>query len=178
MLTVLTLLLLSGCATESAHGKVSTSIPTTRYTSDVVTFTHPTSWVATISHAGTSESTNLVILSNQAWNNPCNPSATNCQGSAERQLGARGVWIQWATAGVLGTEYAGRSVTVSGRPAHELVSKPGECKDFGAQETVSLVVGSLAQGNFFTMLACLRGPDLTQLVAQVDAMVSSAAFHT
>lgn len=170
--------LMCACSTDNAQSTPPTSVPTVRYTSDQITFTHPTAWAAANFTVSTSQSHGLVALSNQTMSTSC-LTTLRCHGWALHQLNAMGTVVGWLGVGMAGwtiSDAPGRSITVGGLPARELISNPGVCKAIGADETIELQVASKTLSNFYAMEACLRGPNLAQHVAEVDAMVSSTTF--
>lgn len=150
---------------------------------NVLGFEHPACWATVHYRETSSSSSSLVDLSNQQMHNPCKQvfrpkTGIVCTWPLGR-MKARGVLVMWSTNGSPGWTLAkapGRSITVGGREAHEQVARPGLCSSIGGQESISVDIAAASTSNYDAMTACLRGPGLTQTVAEVNRMLSSASW--
>lgn len=163
----------SGPASVSAH-----------YTSESIAFTHPLSWRASNFNEASSMEASLVVLSNQELHTPCSNTKSASEvkvscGWPLHHLNANGIMAEWSELGwPSGTlaKVPGGSLIVGGLPAREQTSKSGECSTIGGTETISLVVARNMPANFYQLIACLRGPNLTENREQVNRMISSTTF--
>jgi hypothetical protein len=146
---------------------------------------YPQKWRSANFTLGSSMSSSLAILSNQAMHNPCMSSTTatgsetSCHGWPIDQLHPGGIFVEWDAAGSPGWSLGnqrGKAIEVGGLPAREQSARPGFCSDMGASETISLVIAARSPSNYFQMTACLKGPALSQLDREVTSMVKSARF--
>src|SRR5207244_12598438 len=64
------------------------------------------------------------------------------------------------------------NTTISGHPARVEREAPGGCSDIGADVTITADIARPTSGHF-TMRACLRGPGVDAMAAQVYAMLNS-----
>ncbi len=189
------LLLVSSCTTgsvasrESATSTTTTSVTqvhyqSTEYQSPEVRFAHPVAWTATHFDEVSTFTDSIVYLSNQAMMSPCTTTyskrgeTVSC-GWAIHHLNANGVMVEWsavADPGGPGRTVPGRSIKVGGLPAHEVTDTADTC-GIGASESVSITVArKFSTSSFYDMMACLRGPELGQEIAEVQDMISSTTF--
>lgn len=155
-----------------------------------VRFEYPSCWRAAVYDEVTSFSRSIVDLSNETMHAPCT-SRTSASGTTTvcrsplTSLAPDGVLVRWSSDGfprwTLDTQ-PGSSLTVGGRPAREQISGSGTlsatmCGPIGADEMISVVVARpSAADNFYSMIACLRGPDTTEAASEVQAMLASTTF--
>lgn len=151
-------------------------------TSDgTVSFDYPATWKqAAYTQVGTFSSS-ITYLSTEPLRNAC--SATGCNGeTAVRNLSPNGVLVSWSETsfpflapGQSGLSSApGQPTTVAGRAAKlHIGGLDGACPHISAQEVFSVVIAGSGPYNWFTMSACLRGPDLGSLEGEIKAMLKS-----
>ena len=146
-----------------------------------LTFTHPVAWreqpfVAT----GTFESL-ITYLSPLSLADPCTTvvagggETTTCHEPVNR-LPPGSVLVTWTNYGAphpSGTpEITAPNTTISGRPARVERQAPGDCSDIGADVTITADIARPTSSHL-TMRACLRGPGVDAMAAQVRAMLDS-----
>ncbi len=152
------------------------------YSNDFLTFRHPADWRPYAFHlTGVLHFDPMLYVSTQPATNPCRTQAgaTTC-GWPVQKLAAGGVLIVWENRGYPGWSLQtvpGKSVTVDGRAAKRVVSRPGRCGAIGADETVDVQIARALPSNWTEFTACLRGPNLSASEQQVDALLQSTRFH-
>jgi hypothetical protein len=150
------------------------------YDGNGLRFDYPDCWTATHNVEASTFSTSLIDLSNEALRDPCTTTASSSAcGWPLTNLAADGVLVRWSSSGSPGwslQQAPGPSLTISGLPAREQVSQPGDCGTIGADETIAVEVARTVPYNYYAMTACLRGPDLTQAASQVQQMLTSTTF--
>ena len=88
--------------------------------------------------------------------------------------------VIWQNEGYPGWSLAtaqGSRLTVGGRPARRVASKPGECSAVNADETISVEIARPDRGNLTSVVACLRGPDLARAETRFAAVLATTRFH-
>jgi len=122
----------------------------------------------------------MLYLSTQPGHNPCrqNGDVTSCSWPVDR-LDSNGVLVVWENQGYPGWRLApqpGTSVSVDGRPAKQVVKRPGDCGTIGADETVSIQIARPVDSNWTAFTACLRGPNLAGHEQEIKALLASTRF--
>jgi hypothetical protein len=167
------------------------------YDSEGVRFDYPSCWKAATDDEETSFSTSLVDLSNQTMHAPCT-TTTSPPGRARpgiagkttvcrlplSRLAPHGILVRWSANGFPLwnlDQQPGTPLTVGGRPAREQISGRATlastiCASIGADEAISVVVAETYRYDFYSMTACLRGPDTAVGASQVRAMLASTTF--
>jgi len=146
-------------------------------------FDHPRAWNEFHYEETTSFSNAIVFLSNGPLHDPCNPSmsspgyagSTTCHYPI-KSLRPGGVVVSWSSGGIfVGPEIPHPNTTISGEPADVTTARPGDCAQYGGQETITAAIRE-DQDHEFDMMACLRGPGLARNAALVQRMLRSV--HT
>jgi len=142
-----------------------------------LTFEYPGTWAARQYDDQSSFSTLIVFLSNQPMIPPCNDGGC---GLAVKRLNRGGVLAWWSEWGMPGWAFdknaKGESLTVGGRRA-TLVIKPG-CHQIGGRVFMQAVVERpQVPDNWYELDACIRGPGVDQIEAQVRALLASTRFR-
>lgn len=133
---------------------------------------YPAHWTANTTPVVTMFSTNIVFLSNEAAQVPCEmglPQPPACLAG----LAPGGIYVDWDAGGRPGLSLRGRRLEVGGVAAGEIRwDGRGYCPLAHVQRSVYLL--ALTQGfNGYEMVACLRGPGLRREEAEVAQMISS-----
>lgn len=172
----------SGCGGGggTARAVIKDPPPLVKYSSSVLSFTHPGAWTAySFQWPGELHFRPLVYLSTQAVHNPCltKGKTTTC-GFPLGQLHPGGVLITWNAgdpfAGSLGQ---GSKVQVGGRPARRVDTAGGICRRIGADKTIDVRIATTPlPSSPLEFTACLRGPGLAQNLKRVDALLASTKF--
>jgi hypothetical protein len=172
-------LLLAGAAPMPSSGDASAFAT---YRGAFVSFRHPGEWKAYVfPGAQTFHEQQLVDLSTQPARNPCSAQSVvpSCGWPVDR-LRPGGVLVVWQNEGYPGWSLAtaqGSRLTVGGRPAKRIASKPGQCSAVKADETISVEIARPDPGNLTTVVACLRGPNLAAAESRFAAVLASTRFH-
>lgn len=112
---------------------------------------------------------------------PCDayPNGLKC-GWPVDQLEPGHVLVEWAISGLPNwtlSSFPGKTRTVGGQPAREAITRPGECGNIQADETITVEIPSPAAiYNWFSMTACLRSPQEMQSASQVQRMLDTVAL--
>jgi hypothetical protein len=178
---------LLACVAAALVGAVPAASPAAApaaatYRGAFLSFRHPVEWRAYVfPGAQTLHGRQLVDLSTEPARNPCTsgPGFPSC-GWPIRRLGPGGALVVWENEGYPGWSLAtaqGSRLTVGGRPARRIASKPGQCSAVGADETISVEIARADPGNLTTVLACLRGPDLARAETRFAAVLATTRFH-
>jgi len=157
------------------------------YRNSFVTFQYPAAWSPSVWDAPRQvlHFHPIVYLSTQPTHNPCRtlPAAgggtsITCGWPIDR-LAPGGVVIRWEYQGspsaLLG-DFPGLSTRVGGRNAKLLTRRPGDCRDLGADETISVAIARPMPSNWTAVDACLRGPNLAAHERQLRALLASTRF--
>jgi hypothetical protein len=123
----------------------------------------------------------MLYLSTQPGHDPCKQSGsvTSCSWPVDH-LDSNGVLVVWENQGYPGwtlSTQSGKSLNVGGRPAKQVVSRPGDCGKIGADETVSVQIARpQVASNLTSFTACLRGPNLSDQEKEITALLASTRF--
>ena len=153
--------------------------PTARFSAMGLSFRYPATWRSVTPRAGLSDFPALIVyLSTIRLTGTC--VASNSTGRiAEtcaypvRVLPPGGVLTRWNANGSPAWHMPEANTTVAGRRAVETRTAVGWCAVLGATETITIVIPRSAPGHWYQMDACLRGPGLPRLEAQIKSMLSS-----
>ncbi|HVV36468.1 MAG TPA: hypothetical protein VHC63_07665 [Acidimicrobiales bacterium] len=135
----------------------------TAFTGHGLTFRAPGTWKA---QAFASEPHLVTYLSDATLHDPCH--ASSCADPIDT-LPRNSVLVAWYD-GPNG-RVAKENLRVGGQPAHKTYRRNG-CPGIGDEE-ITVRFHNAARTTTYTMNACLRGPDLNHLRAQVDDMLAS-----
>jgi len=155
----------------------------TTYNSGTFRFRYPASWTARNYHLVSSMAAVLVDVSNQVMHVPCTTTSSGTATTSRctwpvKHLGPGGIWLEWTVAGNPSPYMPrprGVPVTIGGRPSHQVVSRPGECRLIGGTETISVQI-PVNNDNTYEIRVCLRGPNLARTIRQVQAIFDSVSF--
>lgn len=143
------------------------------------TFAHPAAWGSATYDVMSSFSTVVVYLSTAELSDPCERALgmTNCMREAVGGLGPSGLLVEWTHWGFPGWTFdptAGTGATIGGRAA-TVADLPADerCRKVDGEAIVSATIPMQVESNWVEMRACLRGPGLDRLRAQVAAMLDS-----
>jgi hypothetical protein len=140
-----------------------------------LTFEYPASWTARHYDDQSTMSTAIVFLSDQRMTSPCQDGGC---GLPLRHLnrGAVLVWTEWGFPDwSFDKDAKGQPLTVGGRRARLLI-EPG-CHQVGGEVSMKAVVERpQAPDNWYELDACIRGPGVDQVEAQVRALLASTRF--
>ena len=169
--------LLAAWATASSH----TTQASTAFGNGFVTFRYPASWSATVWKEHVLHFDPMVYLSTErSQHDPCRSDGANTVcGWPVTRLDRNGLIVKWENRGFPGTNvgtFPGKTTLIGGRPARVSISRPGTCRDVGADETISVAIARPLQSNWTQVDACLRGPDISTLEQQVHELLGSARF--
>ncbi len=148
-------------------------------------FEYPGRWGAAQFNNVSSFSNAIVYLSTEPLFDPCvrQLNSVTCGSPLRGDLGTDGVFLDWTHWGFPGREFdsaggalieiAGRRATVKNGPASD------GCADIvGDAERLVTIEEPDVQSNWLEMTACLRGPDLDLIGAELDAMLASVRWLT
>jgi hypothetical protein len=154
-----------------------------------LTFEYPRSWTARTTDEQSSFATYLVYLSNQSMVAPCRTTSsgpagetfsTEC-GLPVKHLEPGGVlawWTEWGWPDWSFDKNAnGQPLTVAGRRAKLTVTMKPECHRIDGDAFMKTVVERpQAPDNWYEFDACIRGPGVDHVEAQVRALLASTRF--
>jgi hypothetical protein len=150
---------------------------------DNISFEYPGNWGEAQFEVVSSFSSAVVFLSTSPLSDPCDrrPNSIECVRSAVAALAPNGLLVEWSTHGFPGWTFdpaKGRLILVGGRRATLEDVEPGDdCRRVeGDRSIVVTVDDGRAPGNWLEMRACLRGPSLDVLRAQIQAMVATVRW--
>jgi hypothetical protein len=152
------------------------------YAQNGIRFEYPSCWRTAHYNDPSTMSQSMVYVSSGPTLDPCTRQGASGElrcATPIALLGPDGVLVEWSEGGfpgwTLGSQ-GGIPLQVGGLPAREVVNRPGSCSDIGADATVDIEVGRSVRYNFYGAVACLRGPDLPALQAEIDRVVLSVSF--
>ncbi len=155
------------------------------YRNEFVTFKYPAAWAPSVFTEQTLHFHPMVYLSTQPTHDPCRTtqsagggSTTACSWPVGR-LAPGGVVVLLENRGAPGAtlaNFAGQPIRIGGRSAKLSTQKPGTCRALGAEATVSVTIARPLPSNWTALQACLRGPNVTEQLRQVRALLSSMRF--
>ena len=169
----------AGCGASAASTGKAAQLASFR--NAFVEFTYPSTWAASEPAAGGALHVQpMVYLSVQRTSDPCRTQgATVACGWPIRHLRPGGVLIEWENRGYPGWTLAsmpGTALSIDGRPARRVVSRPGICGTIGADESVQIAVARPLPDNWTAVTACLRGPNIEASEDKLAALLASARF--
>ena len=183
---VLASIVLAACGNGPSPVPAATpSAPATgHFAGDVLSFDYPGKWGDASFDVTSSFSTVLVFLSTAPLSDPCDRTASviACVRNPVTALESNGVLVEWSRQSFPGWTFdptKGRLTTVGGRQAtlEQSVPSEGPCQEIGGErELVVTIVDPTPDMNWTGMRACLRGPSLDDLQAQVEAMLASVTW--
>ena len=178
-------LLLAGCgATPPASWVVPTAPAQSHFDSGVLSFDYPGAWSAARFDVVSSFSTVIVYLSTSPLADPCDrtPDSMACTRLAVSALAPDGILVAWSRRSWASWAFdatKGRLLAVAGRRATIEQLDPGQgCRAVGGtRELVVTIDDPTPDWNWTEAWACLRGPSLDALQAQVDAMLATVKWN-
>ena len=149
-----------------------------------VAFDYPAEWTAAHFDVTTSFSSSIVYLSTSPLSDPCDrgPNSIQCGWAAASGLAPDGVLVEWSRNGFPGWTFdptKGQPFNVSGRTATlEDVAAADSCKGIGGEREVVVTIDDpVPDQNWTELRACLRGPNLADLSAQLGAMLGTVRWQ-
>jgi hypothetical protein len=149
-----------------------------------LSFDYPAEWAAAHFDVTSSFSNSIVYLSTSPLSDPCDraPNSIQCVRAAAAALAPDGVLVEWSRNGFPGWTFdptkgqrfdvSGRAATIEDLPAVE------SCKAIGGERQVVVTIDDpVADMNWTEVQACLRGPNLADLRAQVGAMLETIRWQ-
>jgi hypothetical protein len=179
---VLASLALAACRADVSP---SPSTPAFQHFEDeALSFDYPGSWNGATFPVVSSFSNVLVYLSTAPLSDPCDRTANSiaCVRLAVAGLGPDGVLVEWSREAFPGWTFdpsRGRLTTVGGRRAtiEQVDPSEGACQTIGGErELVVTIDDPTPDMNWTEMRACLRGPSLDRLQAQIEEMLATVAW--
>ena len=187
VLSVLSSLALVACGTSPSAppGATASTLGLDRFDGESLSFAYPDAWRAARFEVVSSFSHLLVYLSTAAMSDPCDrtPNSIACVRSAVSALGPDGILVEWSGHGFPGWTFdptKGRPMLVDGRRAtlEHVDPSGGHCQAIGGERELLVTIDDpTADMNWTEMRACLRGPSLDGLQAQVESMLASVTWR-
>lgn len=151
-----------------------------RYRTHQLSFVYPASWRRTDCRREVTDFAGTIVYLGSS--SP--PRCTRHGWLHQPRLRRDGVIVMWGDYAFPGASslrrFAGRRIRVGGQPARIAVQPPSEgalgepCSKVGATRTVKVVIRFAQTAyNWWTMTACLRGPNLSTREAQIRRMLAS-----
>ncbi|MGO9873913.1 MAG: hypothetical protein ACLPVY_08945 [Acidimicrobiia bacterium] len=132
-------------------------------------------------------SSSIIFLGTAAIHDPCTTTyysngqleGISCS-YAIKSLRPGDVFVSWFTIANAGGGPAipHPNTKIAGRLADVTTERPGQCSQFGGQETITADIAEPPLDDKYEMLACLRGPNLAREDALVRRMLSSVHIRT
>jgi hypothetical protein len=145
-----------------------------------LTFEYPASWR---SHAWTADVSSFSALiddlSTSELRNPCTVThrpgvTTSTCGLPVRALAPGGILVEWSDIGSPVWHLPKTNLMVGGHQASERITGGGWCTTMlGGTTTIEVMIARTQPANFYGMTACLRGPGISGLEAEISAMLKS-----
>jgi hypothetical protein len=145
-----------------------------------LTFEYPASWR---SHAWTADVSSFSALiddlSTSELRNPCTVThrpgvTTSTCGLPVRALAPGGILVEWSDIGSPVWHLPKTNLMVGGHQASERITSGGWCTTMlGGTTTIEVMIARTQPANFYGMTACLRGPGISGLEAEISAMLKS-----
>lgn len=181
-------LTLAACTGDITPAWLTPSPPPFRHFDDQgLSFDYPGTWNKAQFVVISSFSNVIVDLSTAPLADPCDrtPGSIACVRSAVAALEPDGVLVEWTRRSWPGWTFdptAGRPTQVGGRRATlQTFDSPPDasgCQGIGAECALLVTIDDpTPDWNWTEMRACLRGPALDALRAQVDAMLGSVTWN-
>jgi len=148
-----------------------------------MSFDYPANWETFTVPPSSTHFQVITYLSTQGLSDHCDrlPNLISCERMPVGHLGLDGVFVDWSANSFFGAEFdpsRGIPLRVGGRRATlEHVDAGESCHSIGADRALRMRTDEWAPDNWNTMTACLRGPDLDYLQAQIEAMLDSVEWH-
>ena len=182
---ILALVVIAGCsATPAPSGADGIPGPTRHLVAPEVSFDYPGSWREGHFDVVSSFSSSIVYLSTSRLADPCDRGANSiaCVREATAALDPNGVLVEWSHHGFPGWTFdptKGQRVAVAERAATVEEAAPSNpCRSIGGEREMTVTIDDpAADSNWVEVRACLRGPDLDPIRAQIGAMLASVAWH-
>jgi hypothetical protein len=152
---------------------------------EVLSFDYPGAWRHATFAVMSSFSSVLVYLSTAPLSDPCDRTQDSvaCIRQAVSGLGPDGVLVEWSRDSFPGWTFdptQGQLMTVGGRRATLEQADPVDeaCQSIGGErELVATIDDPTPDQNWTGMRACLRGPSLDGLEAQIQAMLAAVTWN-
>ena len=177
-------LMACGTSPSSAPAATSSAPPLRHYQGDELAFDYPAGWSDAKFAVMSSFSTVLVYLSTAPLSDPCDrtPNSIACIRNAVSALGQDGVLVEWSRQSFPGWRFdptKGRLAMIAGKAAtfEEVALTQGGCQAIGGERELVVTIDDVTPDmNWTEMRACLRGPSLDGLQAQVEEMLATVAW--
>ncbi|OGO59379.1 MAG: hypothetical protein A2V85_08580 [Chloroflexi bacterium RBG_16_72_14] len=151
----------------------------------MLSFDYPGAWSDARFDVVSSFSSVIVYLSTAHLSDPCSRTTGSivCNRNPVSALGPDGVLVEWSRRSFPGWVFdptQGRRTSIGGRAATlELVDpSEGTCQPVGGErELVVTIDDVIPDWNWTEMRACLRGPSLDDLQAQIEAMLATVTWN-
>ena len=185
-LAVISIVLVMACGTDSSPSTGDTPPrPLRQFDGQGVAFDYPAAWSAAQFDVLSSFSGSIVYLSTAPLADPCDrgPNSIACVREAASALGPDGLLVEWSWHGFPGWTFdptKGRRIDVGGRRATvEEGAASDSCAAIGGERELLVTIDDpLVDQNWTEVRACLRGPDLTASLSQIDAMLRTVRWRS
>jgi hypothetical protein len=140
-----------------------------------LTFDYPARWQSGTWNDITPMGELVVALSTSRLRNPCTTTAGGAGscGYPVKALPPGGVLVSWSAYSNPVWHLPKANTVVGGRKAAETRTSGGWCATLRGTEAITVMIPRTGAGNWYQMDACLRAPGLSQLEAEVSAMLAS-----
>ena len=174
---------LAACGDRTSRSSWSPSFR--HFDGELLSFDHPGAWGTATFSLASSFTAVLVYLSTAPMSDPCDRTlnSTACVRTPVSELGPDGVLVEWSRDSFPGWTFnstIGQSMTVGGRRAtfEQLDPIAEACRVMGGErELVVTIDDPTPDWNWTEMQACLRGPSLDRLEAQIRAMLTTVTWN-
>jgi hypothetical protein len=183
---IITALVLLACGANPPTPVAPTPSPPAfrHFDGEDLSFDYPGSWNAGVFPVVSSFSSAIVYLSTAPLADPCDRTANSvaCVRNAVSGLGPDGVLVEWSHRAFPGWAFdptKGRPLRVGDRRAtlERIDGSSPRCQGIGSErELVVTIDDPTPDQNWTEAHACLRGPSLDGLQAQVEAMLATVTW--
>jgi hypothetical protein len=157
-------------------------------TTTQIRFGYPAEWGALTSSDGGLIVRSLIWLSTEPFHEPCTSTTAGDRttvvcGAPVLSLRPNGVLLRWSVGGLPGSNLdnlPGTPAIIGGWSARIQVVTSGPtvdgCRQLGGDEVIDARAKRPRGSGFYSLFACLRGPDLATLRIEVANVLASARF--
>jgi hypothetical protein len=170
----------AGASRDQAAVTAKSATAKSEFSGMGLSFEYPASWR---SHAWTADVSSFSALiddlSTSELRNPCTVThrpgvTTSTCGLPVRALAPGGILVEWSDNGSPVWHLPKTNMMVGGHQADERITSGGWCTTMlGGTTTIEVMVARTQPANFYGMTACLRGPGISGLEAEISAMLKS-----
>lgn len=176
-----------GCGGKtSPNSQTAARVKMASFTHGALSFWYPAAWPARQRLLmTTSDSAGIVYLTQARLHNPCKHSTNayggvgiSCRGGVLDALPPGDLFVSWSVVGDGPEPANGDHLVIDGHRAVVSYRDIRACDGIrGGEAGIAAAIAEGAEDNWYEMTACMRGPRLRLVEAQVRAMLGSVKLH-